>query len=156
MTDTLRSITLHVNGKTTTVEADGRLTLADLLRDELKLTGTKLGCEHGVCGSCTVLLDGELALSCLSLALTCNGASVQTIEGLDDDTIAIRLREAFNAEHALQCGFCTPGMLIAARDIIRRGRAEDEAVIRDELRGNLCRCTGYASIVRAIRRVSGG
>ena len=146
-------ITLTVNGETVTAEVAPRTHLADFLREERLLTGTHLGCEHGVCGACTLLIDGAPARSCIAFAVACDGADVRTIEGLEDDPVIVRLRAAFTAEHALQCGYCTPGMLVTARDIVQRLPDADEARIRVELAGNLCRCTGYAGIVRAIRRV---
>src|SRR5246127_5144926 len=148
-----RNITLTVNGRRYDEEVEVRLTLADFLRHQLLLTGTHLGCEHGVCGACTILFDGEPARACIVYAATCGGCDVRTIEGLADDAIATALRAAFTAEHALQCGYCTPGMLVTARDIVRRIPGADEDRIRLELAGNLCRCTGYNGIVRAIRRV---
>jgi carbon-monoxide dehydrogenase small subunit len=117
------------------------------------LTGTHVGCEHGVCGACTVEIDDAPARSCIAYAAACDGANVRTIEGLDADPVMVQLREAFSAEHALQCGYCTPGMMVTARDIVMRLPQADEARIRKELSGNLCRCTGYVGIVRAIQRV---
>jgi carbon-monoxide dehydrogenase small subunit len=146
-------VTLTVNGGEVTAEVAPRTHLADFLREDRLLTGTHIGCEHGVCGACTLLIDGAPARSCIAFAVACDGADVRTIEGLDDDPIIVRLREAFTAEHALQCGYCTPGMLVTARDIVLRLPQADEARIRLELAGNLCRCTGYAGIVRAIIRV---
>ena len=146
-------VTLVVNGKTVTADVDPRTHLADFLRDDCLLTGTHLGCEHGVCGACTLLIDGAPARSCIAFAVACEGAEIATIEGLEEDPTIIRLREAFTAEHALQCGYCTPGVLVTARDIVQRLPDADEARIRLELAGNLCRCTGYAGIVRAIKRV---
>jgi carbon-monoxide dehydrogenase small subunit len=130
-----------------------RTHLADFLREDLLLTGTHIGCEHGVCGACTILIDGEPARSCITFAATCGGRQITSIEGLDDDPVAAALRAAFTAEHALQCGYCTPGMLVTARDIVMRLPDADEDRIRLELAGNLCRCTGYNGIVRAIKRV---
>jgi aerobic carbon-monoxide dehydrogenase small subunit len=146
-------ITLTVNGEAVSAEVEPRRHLADFLREDRLLTGTHLGCEHGVCGACTLLIDGAPARSCLAFAVTCDGADVRTIEGLEDDPVIVRLRAAFTAEHGLQCGYCTPGMLVTARDIVQRLPDADEARIRLELAGNLCRCTGYAGIVRAIKRV---
>jgi aerobic carbon-monoxide dehydrogenase small subunit len=147
------SLTLDVNGRAVKAEVEPRTSLADFLRDRLNLTGTHLGCEHGVCGACTLLIDGATARSCITYAITCEGAGVTTIEGLDDDEIAIELRAAFTREHALQCGYCTPGMLIAARDLVQRLPEPDERAIRVGLSGNLCRCTGYVGIVRAVRSI---
>src|SRR5580704_11691839 len=146
-------VTLTVNGASVTAEVEPRTHLADFLREQRGLTGTHLGCEHGVCGACTLLIDGAPARSCIAFTVACDGADVRTIEGLDDDPLTTLLRAAFTAEHALQCGYCTPGMLVTARDIVCRLPTADEATIRLELAGNLCRCTGYAGIVRAIMRV---
>ncbi|TNC06185.1 2Fe-2S iron-sulfur cluster binding domain-containing protein [Methylobacterium terricola] len=147
------ALALTVNGRPVRVEAEPRSHLGDVLRDGLDLTGTHLGCEHGVCGACTVLLDGEPARACLTFAGACPGAAITTVEGLDGDPVAAELRAAFNREHALQCGYCTPGMLIAARDLVLRQPEADERRIRVGLSGNLCRCTGYAGIVRAVMGV---
>ena len=148
-----RPVTLTVNGRTVTGVTWPRTSLADFLREGQGLTGTHLGCEHGVCGACTILLDGEPVRSCITNAVACEGRSVTTVEGLADDELAAALREAFTAEHGLQCGFCTPGMLISAIDVVRRLPHADDARVRLEMSGNLCRCTGYVGIVRAIRRV---
>ena len=149
----MKAIHLTVNGRARDATVEPRLQLADFLREHLGLTGTHLGCEHGVCGACTVELDGGPARSCIAYAAACDGASVRTIEGFDDDPVMEELREAFSAEHALQCGYCTPGMLVTARDIVLRLPHADEARVRKELAGNLCRCTGYVGIVRAIQSV---
>jgi carbon-monoxide dehydrogenase small subunit len=149
----MKTVTLIVNGQPQSAAAEDRCSLADHLRDGLGLTGTHLGCEHGVCGACTVQLDGAPVRSCITLAAVCDGRAVNTIEGFDDDPVMGRLRAAFSAEHALQCGYCTPGMLITARDIVLRLPQADEARVRLELAGNLCRCTGYRGIVLAILRV---
>jgi carbon-monoxide dehydrogenase small subunit len=149
----MRSVELTVNGIAIVEAVEPRLHLADLLRERLGLTGTHLRCEQGACGACTLLIDGEPARSCITYAVLCEGAQITTIEGLEDDPIMVALRRAFTAEHGLQCGFCTPGMLITARDIVSRLPEADERRIRLELSGNLCRCTGYVGIVRAIRRV---
>ena len=151
----MTAVTLTVNGAAVRETVEPRTHLADFLRERLLLTGTHLGCEHGVCGACTVLIDGAPARSCIAFAAACDGARVDTIEGLEHDPTIVRLREAFSAEHALQCGYCTPGMLVTARDIVLRLPHADEALVRLELAGNLCRCTGYAGIVRAILQVLG-
>ena len=149
----MTTIGLTVNGRAINKPVDPRTHLADFLRDQLDLTGTHLGCEHGVCGACTLLLDHMPARSCITFAAACDGARVTTIEGLDHDEIASELRAAFSREHALQCGYCTPGMLISARDLVLRLETSDERAIRIGMSGNLCRCTGYVGIVRAIRSV---
>ena len=146
----MKTVTLTVNGKPVAGEVEPRTHLADFLREHLLLTGTNLGCEHGVCGACTLWIDGAPARSCITYAVMCDGADVRTIEGFDDDPVMAELRAAFTAEHALQCGYCTPGMLATARDIVLRLPEADEARVREELSGNLCRCTGYVGIVRAI------
>jgi carbon-monoxide dehydrogenase small subunit len=144
------TIRLRINGNLVADEVPPRLSLADFLRERRNLTGTHLGCEHGVCGACTVLVDGEPARSCLMLAVACDDRTVETIEGFAGDTVMAALRRNFHQHHALQCGFCTPAMLITARDLIRRKRAGSEREIRDGLAGNICRCTGYTNIVTAI------
>jgi carbon-monoxide dehydrogenase small subunit len=149
----LTAIALTVNARAVRADVEPRAHLADFLRDGLDLTGTHLGCEHGVCGACTLLLDGVPARSCITYAVACDGAEVTTIEGLDDDEIVVELRAAFTREHALQCGYCTPGMLIAARDLVLRLPAADERKVRIGMSGNLCRCTGYVGIIRAIHSV---
>jgi carbon-monoxide dehydrogenase small subunit len=149
----MRPITLTVNGRSVTAGVEPRTHLADFLRETLTLTGTHLGCEQGVCGACTLLVDGIPVRSCITFAVACEGASVTTIEGLDEDEIASALRDAFSREHGLQCGYCTPGVLVSARDIVMRMPQADERAIRIAMSGNLCRCTGYAGIVRAIERV---
>jgi len=148
-------IALTVNGKPVAADVTPRTHLADFLREQLLLTGTHIGCEHGICGACTVEIDGEIARSCITYAVACEGAEVRTIEGFDDDALMGRLRQAFTEAHALQCGYCTPGMLIAARDLVRRKRGLSRPEIRTEMSGNLCRCTGYMGIVNAIERVMG-
>ena len=150
-----KTINLSVNGRNVTAVVEPRQHLADFLREQLLLTGTHLGCEHGVCGACTLLIDGAIARSCITYAVACEGAEIRTIEDFDDDPIMERLRGAFNEEHGLQCGYCTPGMLIAARDIVIRLPEADERRIRVELSGNLCRCTGYTGIVAAVRKTLG-
>lgn len=146
-------IALTVNTRDVRADVEPRTHLADFLRDKLNLTGTHLGCEHGVCGACTLLLDDAPARSCITYAVACDGARVTTIEGLDNDEITTELRAAFAREHALQCGYCTPGMLVSARDLVLRMPSADEREIRVGMSGNLCRCTGYVGIVRAVRSV---
>src|SRR5262245_20593492 len=146
-------IALTVNGGPVEAEVAPRTHLADFLREHLLLTGTHLGCEHGICGACTVEIDGEIARSCIAYAVACDGTRVRTVEGFDDDPLMARLRRAFAEAHALQCGYCTPGMLIAARDLVRRKGELSRRQIRREMSGNLCRCTGYLGIVDAISRV---
>lgn len=150
----MKTISLTVNGKAHGgLVIEPRTQLGDVLRDHLNLTGTHLGCEHGVCGACTVLIDGVPARSCISLAVACDNAQIITIEGMDDDHIMQALRTAFSQEHALQCGFCTPGMLASARDVVLRMPDATEQDIRYAMSGNLCRCTGYVGIVKAVKRV---
>lgn len=142
-------VELVVNGETVSVAVDPRTTLADLLRDHLGLTGTHLGCEQGVCGSCTVLVDGRSARSCLMLAAAGQGRSITTIEGLATGPELHPVQEAFSRHHALQCGFCTPGFFATVVEMMSEGVAPDEGVVRERLSGNLCRCTGYHNIVAA-------
>jgi aerobic carbon-monoxide dehydrogenase small subunit len=149
----MKPIRLTVNGRPVVEIVEARTHLADFLRDKLNLTGTHLRCEQGVCGACTLLIDGQPARSCITYAVMCNGAAITTIEGLDDEPVMTALRRAFSEEHGLQCGFCTPAMLMTARDIVTRVPDADDARIRLELSGNLCRCTGYVGIVRAVSRV---
>jgi carbon-monoxide dehydrogenase small subunit len=143
-------ISLHVNGERVEAHVLPRLNLADFLREQLKLTGTHVGCEHGVCGACTVRVDGEMVRSCLMLAAQTHGASVETIEGLSDSGEIGDLQVAFRDRNALQCGFCTPGMLIAAQDLLKQEPEPDRERIREHLSGNYCRCTGYQAIIDAI------
>jgi carbon-monoxide dehydrogenase small subunit len=149
-------IRLQLNGKWVQHAAAPRTHLGDFVREQCGLTGTHLGCEHGVCGACTIMVEGQPVRSCITFAVACDSKSVRTIEGYDDDPWMARLRSAFSREHALQCGYCTPGMLATAYDIVRRLPDADEARIRVELSGNLCRCTGYVGIVRAIASVLAG
>jgi len=150
----MTAISLRVNGRAVSAEVEPRTHLADFLRDHLRLTGTHLGCEHGVCGACTVLIAGAPARSCIAYAVACEGLEIRTIEGFEDDALMAELREAFSREHGLQCGFCTAGMLISARDIVQRLPGAHERRIRTELSGNLCRCTGYVGIVAAVVSVA--
>ncbi|MGD9942378.1 MAG: 2Fe-2S iron-sulfur cluster-binding protein [Burkholderiaceae bacterium] len=151
----MNTVSIDVNGRRVSHEVAARTHLGDFLRDSARLTGTHLGCEHGVCGACTVLLDGVPVRSCITFAVACEGRQVTTVEGYDADPIMQRLRAAFTRHHALQCGFCTPGMLATARDIVLRLPQADEPRVRLELAGNLCRCTGYMGIVAAILDVLG-
>ena len=146
----MTELTLKINGEDVTADVETRLSLADFIRDHRRLTGTHLGCEHGVCGACTVLMNGEPVRSCITFAVVADGSEITTIEGFDDDDPMTQLRQAFHENHALQCGYCTPGMLVAARDIVTRLPDADEGRVRLELAGNLCRCTGYVGIVNAI------
>jgi len=148
-------ISLMVNGERVQGRIDARKTLVDYLRDDLCLTGSHVGCEHGVCGACTVRVDGEIIRGCLMLAVQCDGAKVETIEGLSDSGEIADLQAAFEQRNALQCGFCTPGMLAAAQDLLKRANkvpSRDE--IREHLSGNYCRCTGYHAIVDAVEAVA--
>jgi aerobic carbon-monoxide dehydrogenase small subunit len=151
----MSSFSIKVNGRAVKADIQPRTHLADFVRERLNLTGTHLGCEHGVCGACTLLVDGVPTRSCITYALACQQAEVTTIEGLDNDEIARELRAAFTSEHGLQCGYCTPGMIVSARDVVLRMQDPSEHDIRVAMSGNLCRCTGYVGIVRAIERVIG-
>jgi carbon-monoxide dehydrogenase small subunit len=150
-----RTVKVIVNGTSYEREVEPRLLLADFLRHTLGLTGTHVGCEHGVCGACTVLVDGDSARSCLMFAVQADGCRIETVEGLGTMTRLNPLQEAFREHHALQCGFCTPGMLMTATDLLRKYPLVTDEQIREGLSGNLCRCTGYEHIVRAIRAVVG-
>jgi carbon-monoxide dehydrogenase small subunit len=152
MSERLYSIVLEVNGKRVEAEVPSRQTLVDFLRDTLRLTGTHVGCEHGICGACSVLLDGEPVRSCLMYAVQAEGCSVTTIEGLSrPDGTPGALQDAFCEAHALQCGYCTPGMIVASHALLEENPAPTEAEIRDAIGGNLCRCTGYQQIVDAVQ-----
>ncbi len=150
-----REITVTVNGTAYAAAVEPRLLLADFLRHTLGLTGTHVGCEHGVCGACTVLVDGDSARSCLMLAVQADGRNVETVESLGRIGHMNDLQESFHEHHALQCGFCTPGMLMTATDLLRKYPLATDDDIRKGLSGNLCRCTGYEHIVKAIRAVVG-
>ncbi|MBC7202200.1 MAG: 2Fe-2S iron-sulfur cluster binding domain-containing protein [Pusillimonas sp.] len=149
----MSQLNIEVNGRKVSREVLARTHLGDFLRDDLRLTGTNLSCEHGVCGACTVLVDGRPVRSCITFAAACEGRQITTIEGYDTDPIMLKLREAFNINHALQCGFCTPGMLATSRDIVLRLPDADEERVRIELSGNICRCTGYQGITVAVLSV---
>jgi len=144
------SVRFEVNGRAVAVAVEPRLTLADCLRHELHLTGTHVGCEHGVCGACTVLVDGAAVRACLLLAVQAEGAQVVTVEGLSNDADLTPLQKSFRKHHALQCGFCTPGMITTAHALLSEEPECDAARVREVLSGNLCRCTGYVSIVEAV------
>lgn len=143
-------ISLEVNGEPVDALVLPRTNLADFLREELQLTGTHVGCEHGVCGACTLRVNGDIVRACLMLAVQANAASVETIEGLSDSGEIADLQAAFRDRNALQCGFCTPGMLMAAQDLLRQNPTPDREQIREHLSGNYCRCTGYQAIVDAV------
>src|SRR5437763_14836254 len=148
-------ITLRVNGAACTGSPEARKTLADFLRDDLNLTGTHLGCEHGVCGACTVIVDGRAVRSCLMFAVQADGADITTIEGIGPaDGSLGPVQEAFRQEHGLQCGFCTPGFVVTVQAFLADHPDPDDAEIREALSGNLCRCTGYQGIIRAVRRAA--
>ena len=154
MSDTALDIRLTVNGERVTERVDARKTLVDFLRDDLVLTGSHVGCEHGVCGTCTVRVNGEIVRGCLMLAVQADGAVVETIEGLSDAGEVADLQAAFVTRNALQCGYCTPGMIVAAQDLLSRGGVPSRDAIREHLSGNYCRCTGYQAIVDAIESVA--
>lgn len=144
------AVSFLVNGERVNAEVSPRRHLADFLREELGLTGTHIGCEHGVCGACTLRLDGEIVRGCLVLAVQANGKSVETIEGVSDSGEVADLQAAFEARNALQCGYCTPGMLLTAQDLLSREPNPSREAIREHLSGNYCRCTGYQAIVDAV------
>lgn len=155
MTDPV-SITLTVNGERVVAQVLPRLNLADFLREHLSLTGTHVGCEHGVCGACTVRVNGDIVRACLLLAVQVENATVETIEGLSDSGEVSDLQAAFRDRNALQCGFCTPGMLMAAQDLLKHEAQPDREQIRDHLSGNYCRCTGYHAIIDAVEATARG
>lgn len=147
-------ITASVNGLSYTRHVEPRLLLTDFLRHELGLTGTHVGCEHGVCGACTVLIDGRSARSCLTLAVQVDGADVETVEGQGSVEKLGRIQQAFRDHHGLQCGFCTPGFIITIADMLRHHTLDNDEEIREALSGNICRCTGYEHIVNAVRELA--
>jgi aerobic carbon-monoxide dehydrogenase small subunit len=155
MTDAV-DIRLTVNGEAVAETVEPRMTLVDFLRETLGLTGSHVGCEHGVCGACTVRLDGVVVRGCLTLAVQCDGATVETIEGVSDAGTIADLQEAFRVRNALQCGFCTPAMLLTAQDLLSNGGVPSRDQIREHLSGNYCRCTGYHAIVDAVESVAKG
>ncbi len=147
----MATVSMTVNGKAVSADVDARTLLVQFLRDNLRLTGTHVGCDTSQCGACVVHVDGKALKSCTTLALTCEGSTVTTIEGLANGTALHPMQEAFREHHGLQCGYCTPGMIMAAVDIVnRKGTKLDEHTIREELEGNICRCTGYHNIVKAV------
>ena len=154
MGERLFDVSIRVNGDDVRECVEARKTLVDFLREDLGLTGSHVGCEHGVCGACTVLVNGEVVRGCLTLAVQCDGAEVETIEGISDSGRIADLQEAFQRRNALQCGFCTPGMLIGAQTLLAGGSVPSRDTIRDHLSGNYCRCTGYQAIVDAIESVA--
>lgn len=155
MTDPV-SIALTVNGERVVAQVLPRLNLADFLREHLSLTGTHVGCEHGVCGACTVRVNGDIVRACLLLAVQVENAAVETIEGLSDSGEVSDLQAAFRDRNALQCGFCTPGMLMAAQDLLKHEVQPDREQIREHLSGNYCRCTGYHAIIDAVEATARG
>ena len=154
MSERFQDIALTVNGEEVREHVDARKTLVDFLREDLSLTGSHVGCEHGVCGACTVLLNGTVVRGCLTLAVQCDGATVETIEGVSDSGAIADLQEAFRRRNALQCGFCTPAMLLTAQELLARNATPSRDTIREHLAGNYCRCTGYQAIVDAIESVA--
>jgi aerobic carbon-monoxide dehydrogenase small subunit len=154
MSERFCQIGLRVNGEDVSERVEARKTLVDFLRDDLGLTGSHVGCEQGVCGACTVRLDGEVVRGCLVLAAQCDGGAVETIEGIADSGAIADLQDAFRRRNALQCGFCTPGMLIGAQELLGRGGVPNRDAIREHISGNYCRCTGYHAIVDAIESVA--
>jgi len=154
MTERFHDIALTVNGEEVRERVDARKTLVDFLREDLDLTGSHAGCEHGVCGACTVLLDGAIVRGCLTLAVQCDGARVVTIEGASDSGALADLQQAFQARNALQCGFCTPGMLLTAAALLAQGGVPSREKIREHFSGNYCRCTGYHAIIDAVESVA--
>jgi carbon-monoxide dehydrogenase small subunit len=146
------AVSLDVNGRAVQAEVEPRRLLADFLREDLELRGTHVGCEHGICGACTILVDGEPARSCLMLAVQADGRGLTTVEGLSDGDELHPIQQAFQDRHGLQCGFCTPGFLLTTKYLIDRGEVgDDDEALRAALAGNLCRCTGYQNIVEAVR-----
>ena len=154
MTERFHDIAVTVNGEEMRERIDARKTLVDFLREDLGLTGSHVGCEHGVCGACTVRVDGVIVRGCLTLAVQCDGATVETIEGVSDSGEIADLQEAFQKRNALQCGFCTPGMLLSAQELLASSRTPSREEIRQHLSGNYCRCTGYHAIVDAVQAVA--
>jgi aerobic-type carbon monoxide dehydrogenase small subunit (CoxS/CutS family) len=153
--ETSKTITVDVNGTTYEREVEARRLLVHLIRDDLDLTGTHVGCDTGNCGACSVILDGKLVKSCMLLAVQADGASIETVEGLADEEQLTPLQQAFSDHHALQCGYCTPGMLMSATALLRENTSPSDEEISKAIQGNICRCTGYWNIVKAIKAASG-
>jgi aerobic carbon-monoxide dehydrogenase small subunit len=154
VSERFHDIVLSVNGEEVRERVDARMTLVDFLREDLSLTGSHVGCEHGVCGACTVRVDGVVVRGCLMLAVQCDGARVETIEGVSDQGEIADLQSAFETRNALQCGYCTPGMLLTAQELLARGGVPNRDEIRAHISGNYCRCTGYQAIVDAVEAVA--
>ena len=154
MSGKTHAISLTVNGEPVHETVDARKSLVDFLRDDLALTGSHVGCEHGFCGACTVRVNGEIVRGCLTLAVACDGAKVETVEGVSDSGEIADLQDAFEKRNALQCGFCTPGMLLTAQELLQHAKSPSREQIREHLSGNYCRCTGYQAIVDAIEAVA--
>ena len=154
MSERFHDVILTVNGEEVRERVDARKTLVDFLREDLSLTGSHVGCEHGVCGACTVRVDGAVVRGCLMLAVQCDGARVETIEGVSDQGEIADLQSAFETRNALQCGYCTPGMLLTAQELLARGGVPSRDEIRTHISGNYCRCTGYQAIVDAVEAVA--
>ena len=156
MPETSRTITATVNGHSYERDVDARKLLIHFLRDDLDLTGSHIGCDTGNCGACSVIIDGTLVKSCMMLAVQADGASVETVEGLANEDELVPLQQAFSDHHALQCGYCTPGMLMSATALLRKNPRPSEEEIRKGIQGNICRCTGYVNIVEAVKAASNG
>jgi aerobic carbon-monoxide dehydrogenase small subunit len=154
MIERIHDVAITVNGEAVRERVDARKTLVDFLREDLALTGSHVGCEHGVCGACTVRVDGVVVRGCLMLAVQCDGARVDTIEGVSDSGEIADLQQAFEQRNALQCGFCTPGMLLTAQELLQSGGVPSREKIREHISGNYCRCTGYQAIVDAVETVA--
>jgi aerobic carbon-monoxide dehydrogenase small subunit len=154
VSERFHDVVLTVNGEEVRERVDARKTLVDFLREDLSLTGSHVGCEHGVCGACTVRVDGAVVRGCLMLAVQCDGARVETIEGVSDQGEIADLQTAFERRNALQCGYCTPGMLLTAQELLARGGVPSRDEIRAHISGNYCRCTGYQAIVDAVEAVA--
>ena len=156
MPETSRTITATVNGDSYEREVDARKLLIHFIRDDLDLTGSHIGCDTGNCGACSVIVDGTLVKSCMMLAVQADGASIETVEGLANEDELVPLQQAFSDHHALQCGYCTPGMLMSATALLRKNPTPSDEEIRKGIQGNICRCTGYVNIVEAVKAAANG